>query len=237
MRARQIFRMSRPTRTRPRARVQAIGLTILAHAAAVMLIWVERRAPQEVYPQGLQYFSIWPEARVEPQPDLAAGAERPREKDKPAESVRRTDMAPLHLLTPPNLDQPDQKRAIDPGNLPLKPQVDWNAAAVSAAARIAEDASSNAFSTAPQPLREPCKPRVFDEETKQLMTGRLPIPSDPDAVGPDPKANCIIVGGLPKCVQKFTAKVGRGKPAGDLFKDRLAGKQPPSSVPSPDVCD
>jgi hypothetical protein len=208
--------------------LQAIGLTILAHAAAVTLLWVERRAPQEMHSPGLQYLSIWPEARVEPQPDLAA----------PADSVRRRVLAPQRLLTPPEVEQLEQKGITYTGELPAEPRVDWNAAAMNAAARVAEGASKKgSFSKAPQPLREPCKPREFDEETKRMMTERLPAPSDPDAVGPDPKANCIIVGGFPKCVQKFTAKVGRRKAAGDLFKDRLAGKQSPSSVPSPDTCD
>jgi hypothetical protein len=199
---------------------------------------VEGRAPQGEHAPELQYVSIWPEARVEPQPNPAAGAERPREKGKPEINSRRTDLARQPLLIPPAVEQLEQKGITYTGELPVEPRVDWNAAAVNAAARVVEGVSrKDSFSTAPQPLREPCKPRAFDEQTKQLMTERLPTPSDPDAVGPDPKANCIIVGGFPKCVQKFAAKVGRRKAAGDLFKDRLAGKQSPSSVPSPDTCD
>jgi hypothetical protein len=215
--------MRRTFKAPPRARVQAVGLTFVAHAAALLLILGERRIPPRSNVPDLQYVSVWLDSRTAPQNVPVASAER---------------FPPQAPIAPAVEEQLQPQDLVDPGDVPVKQRVDWNAQAASAAARFAQNAGEkDDFSPAPQPLREPCRPRSFDEETKRQMAERLPEPSDPDAVGPDPKANCIIVGGFPKCVQKITAKVGRRSAAGDLFKDRLAGKQPVSSVPSPDTCD
>lgn len=229
--------MRRTFKAPPRARVQAVGLTFVAHAAALLLIFGERRVPPRSNVPDLQYVSVWLDSRTAPQNVNVVSAERSSEKNKPAPSTELTGPRQASIV-PAVEEQLQQQDLIDPGDLPVKQRVDWNAAAANAAARFAQNAGEkDAFSSAPQSLRAPCKPRSFDEETKRQMAERLPEPPDPDAVGPDPKANCIVVGGFPKCVQKITAKVGRRSAAGDLLKDRLAGKQPVSSVPSPDICD
>jgi hypothetical protein len=222
----------------PRARALAIGLTILAHAAAISLIYVERHASRSTPIPELQYVSTWLEARTESQPATVANTEVPIGRKKPAQNSQRADLPPQTLLAPATAQQLQPSDFTEPIRMPVMPRVDWNAEVAGAAARLAaEDGRSGGFSAAPNTLREPCKPRIFDKETQREMAARLPNPPDPDAVGPDPSANCIIVGGFPKCVQKIEPKKRGGRSAGDLFKDRLAGKQPVSSVPSPYICD
>ena len=115
---------------------------------------------------------------------------------------------------------------------------DWNAAAAAAAARYAEDAGrQKTFSPAPQTLRKPCVPREFDAATERMMAERLHLPSDPDPVGPNAAANCIIVGGFPKCVQKLGIPLGGRRSTRDLSRDIRSGTRAASSVPATDVCD
>jgi hypothetical protein len=184
--------------------------------------------------------SIWPESPREAQP---VSSEKP--KQRPAQSntapaAARTDHKLPTVLAPATLEPLQQTSPADqaqPGQSP-PPAIDWNAAAADAAARFAQGVDRpKTFSPAPQAQRKPCKPRQFDAATQELMAQRLPDPPDPGPVGPDPKGNCIVVGGVPKCVRTLTMKVGRRAAAADLLKDRLASKQPVSSVPLPGVCD
>jgi hypothetical protein len=117
--------------------------------------------------------------------------------------------------------------------------VDWTAAASGAAARIAQAGDEQKdFSPAPVVQLKSCKPRVFDEDTKQLMEERLPEPEDPDLVGENPTANCIMVGGFPKCVQKITGKKKRPRELFEEFvKDRRASTMAGTSAPSPETCE
>jgi hypothetical protein len=216
----------------PRVRARAIGLTVLAHAVVLLLlVWLERRAPQRDAPE-LQYVSIWPDVRSEPPPAPA------RMKATPVPRTSRPQTMPVTPASPALRQQEDRT---DPAGQSAQSAIDWNAAVADAAARFAGSGGPT-FSPAPQVMRKPCKSRKFAAETERLMEERLPRPVDPDSVGPNLTANCIVVGGFPKCVQKLGAGIagtggGRRASAGDLFKDRLAGKQPASSVPAPDVCD
>jgi hypothetical protein len=116
--------------------------------------------------------------------------------------------------------------------------IDWNAAATDAAARFAGNTGGQqTFSAPPQALPEPCRPRELDLETKRMMAERLPEPLDPDPVSASPTANCIVVGGYPKCVQKIGMPRRKSLLKRDRLEDRLAGRKAGSSVPSPDVCD
>ena len=78
---------------------------------------------------------------------------------------------------------------------------------------------------------------AFSNETEKLMADRLPQPEDPLGVGPDPQANCLVVGGRPMCVQKMDMKLGSSEPDGKVLEDRQKSKAPASSVPSPRFCD
>ena len=116
--------------------------------------------------------------------------------------------------------------------------VDWNAAAADAAARFARNAGGQqTFSPTPPTMRKPCKPRQFDSETTDMMAQRLPEPPDPDLVSMDPKANCIVVGGYPKCVRKVRVRRRPSLLSIEKLESRLAEKAPVPSVASPDVCD
>jgi hypothetical protein len=231
--------MPRSSRITPRARAQAIGLTLLAHAVVLALVGMERRAPRRAptTPEP-QYVSIWLEPQNNPQPKPGAvkrGRPAPRNASPPAAS--RVSQPQETSIAPEATKQVPQKDLAQPGARTAQSAVDWNAAAAEAAARAAKDAGQKSFSAAPLALREPCKPRQFDAQTKGLMAERLPEPPDPDSVGPDPTANCIMVGGFPKCVQKISRPRRNSGLKGDPLSDRLAGKRHASSVPSPDVCD
>jgi hypothetical protein len=102
---------------------------------------------------------------------------------------------------------------------------------------VAANSKPATFSPPPKAIPEPCKPRVFDKETEKLMADRLPQPEDPLGVGPNPQANCLVVGGRPMCVQQMTMRLGSSEPDGKLLEDRQKGKAPASSVPSPRFCD
>jgi hypothetical protein len=230
--------MPRTSRTTPRVRAQAIGLTLLAHAVVLALVGMERRAPRNAPAPGPQYVSIWIELQSKPQPTPDAVKPKRLAVRKtaalPASHVRLPQVTPI---APSTTEQVPQNFLAESEGLSVQSPVDWNTVAAEAAARAAKDTRRKSFSAAPQALREPCKPRQFDARTKGLMAERLPEPADPDSVGPDPQANCIMVGGFPKCVQKFSRPRRNPSRTGDLLKDRLAGKSSASSVPSPDVCD
>jgi hypothetical protein len=208
------------------ARASAIGLTFLAHAVAISLIYLEHNAPRSTFEPERQYFSIWLAERAVPQREPAEIQEPPDGRRMSAQASRRTEPAP----------QPDE--AAESVRMTVTSQVDWAAEAASVAARIAADAGrTDGFSPKPGIQRRACKPRSFDSQTQQEMAARLPDTPDPDAIGPDPKANCIVVGGYPKCVQKIGRKKRSGRSVDELLKESLAGRGPVSSVPSPDTCD
>jgi hypothetical protein len=229
--------MPRVARVPRRDRVQAIGLTLLAHAFLLMLISVQSRVARDQLAPELQYVSLW-SSLLQKSPVRTENAERHAAQDALARNSRRSVRSMgkvLGRVVPEPIQQVDARES---ASSDVKSQTDWNAAARNAAARVRDDAiPQDSFTAAPQLLRKPCKARVFDAETKELMDERLPPLADPDAVGADPKANCIKEGGTPKCVQKL---VVRGRKRGfdvDLFKHRVEGKQPASSVPSPEICD
>lgn len=226
------------SRAKSRDRILAIALTLLAHGLAVLLTWVERRGPQEVPVAGLQYISIWPQVRVERQSLPTRTADRQKELERSTRLSLRSEKLPPQLLAPATVTEPPQANVTLPDRSSDRATMDWNAAAKDAAARIAGDSSSQrTFSAAPQALRKPCKARVFDEDTRRLMDERLPPPADPDLMGANPTASCIVVGGYPKCVQKFKPKVRQRLVVGDLHKESREGKGATSSVPSPGVCE
>jgi hypothetical protein len=230
--------MRRISRTTPRGRILAIVLTLLAHGSAVLLIWGERRVQKEKPIAELQYVSLWPQVRVPRQslPERELG--RRRGQEPAVRDPSRSERTPPDVVTPVLVTEPLRADVIPAESSNSRAPVDWNAAAKDAAARIAGIASDQrSFSTAPQALRKPCKARVFDEDTKRLMDERLPPPADPDLLGADPKANCIVVGGYPKCVQKFKPKVRKRMVVGDFDKDTRAGKMSAPSVPSIEVCE
>jgi hypothetical protein len=223
--------MQRSSRTTPRARAQAIGITLLAHAAALwLLVEAERRAPDEQVPE-LQYVSLWPDQRRELQQMPAVPSHVPR----PASRAVQIQAAPPAPAATEQLSSTSSSG----DTLSSQASIDWHAATTDAATRFAENTGGQqTFSPAPQPMRKSCKPRVFDTETKALMAERLPPPPDPDSVGPTPTANCIVVGGFPKCVQKLNFRRRRQLSlSGELLAQRAADKTPTPSVASPDVCD
>jgi hypothetical protein len=229
--------MPRVSRVATRARVQAIGLTLLAHAFLLMLVSVQRRASRDIPEPELQYVSLWPSGTQE-QSVQAANTEQLATPVAPVRIPPREERTAQDRLAPVAPEPIEQAEPVNVDKSAVKSPVDWSAEVANAAGRIAEGVGKQmTFSAAPQALRKPCKARVFDEESKRLMEERLPAPADPDAVGADPKANCIIVGGYPKCVQKLVAKVRRRGFDVDLFKHRVEGRQPASSVPSSESCD
>jgi hypothetical protein len=116
--------------------------------------------------------------------------------------------------------------------------VNWNAAAIDAAKRFAQsEGAPETFSPPPEFQRKPCKPRKFDAQTEDLMAQRLPPPPDPEPVGADPKANCIVVGGYPKCVRKMGIPRRKSLISTDLLAKRVAGEPPAPSVPSAEQCE
>jgi hypothetical protein len=215
------------SRTTTRLRAQAIGLTVLGHAVAVLLlVWLERRVPYRVETPQLQFVSIWPDLRDEPQP-------APTTKQVTPEA--RTSQPQSLPLAPPTPNSPQREES---AAQQVPPRIDWNAVAKDAAARFAGNpGSQQTFSPPPQPMRKSCKPRQFDAETQAMMAERLPDPPDPDPVGPTPTANCIVVGGYPKCVQKISVRRRRSPLSTDQLEKRVTDKAPAPSIPSPDVCD
>jgi hypothetical protein len=228
--------MQRRSRTTPRIRATAIGLTLLAHMAALLFIAIERRTARRESPALLQFVSIWPEA--EQAPPLLAEDPLPQEAPAPDTSVPRATRA----IRVPVAPEP----STEPASQPILPvtdsttpagAVDWNAAVERAAAHIADEAGKpNTFGPPLKGLPEPCVPREFDKETKKLMAERLPEPPDPLPVGPNPHLGSMIVGGRPMAVAKITIPLGSVEARGDLFEN-MAEKRKVSSVPSPHVCD
>lgn len=226
----------RSSRTSSRIRAQAIGLTLLAHGVvALLLIELERRAPRPNDAPQMQFVSVWLDLPREPQriekpPQLV----RAREPAVPASAAIHTpEQAPTpQPAEPPSSINVDQQTR-------LRPPVEWNAAATDAARRFAAgNGAPETFSPPPEPQPKPCKPRKFDGKTEALMAERLPPPQDPDPVGADPKANCIVVGGFPKCVRKLTFRPRkRFTLSGELLAQRVEGKPPTSSVPSIEQCE
>jgi len=225
--------MSRVSAKALRTRIQAVAAVLLVHVAALLLIAVERRNSRDPTAPELQYVSLWPQV-----PSESVNAERSTQQEASARNASR----PLRVL--PERLEPVERDLLRPSDTPdlraasVSPSVDWSAAAAGAAARIAQAAGEQkGFSASPKVPPKPCKPRAFDEDTKQLMEERLPEPEDPDLVGANPTANCIIVGGYPKCVQKITGKKQPRELFGDFVKDRRAGRKAGSSAPSPETCD
>lgn len=184
----------------------------------------------------LQFVSFWPELK-QARPQLVEDPV-PDEPSVPDTSVPRATRA-IRVPIAPERPAESAPQPVAPAADSPSPAgtVDWNAAAGRAVARVADDAGKpDTFSPPFKALPEPCVPREFDQETKKLMAERLPEPPDPKNVGPDPEANCLIVGGSPMCVQKITVKLGSVEPRGDLFEN-MAEKRKISSVPSPHVCD
>lgn len=227
--------MQRLPRTKFRARAQAFGLTLLAHAVAVLvLVELEGRSPRRADAPQLQYVSIWPDPARQPQMNRTLAA--PTQRRRPTPSAPHTLRLPQKSLTVETTEPP---LTTDGGQTTsLRQPVDWNAAAADAAKRFAQDSGSHkTFTPPPQPQRKPCKPRRFDAQTQALMAERLPPPPDPDPVGPDPKGNCIVVGGSPKCVQKMSVRRRRSLLSTAQLAQRVAGTPPVSSVPSTELCD
>jgi hypothetical protein len=225
--------MSRVSATALRARIQAVAAVLLVHAAALLLIAVERSSSRDPSAPELQYVSLWPQAPSEP-----VTAERPTQQEASA----RNTLRPLRVRPErPAAVESDPSRPSDtaePRAESVNPPVDWRAEVAGAAARIAQAGrEKKGFSQSPKVPPRPCKPRVFDEDTKQLMEERLPEPEDPDIVGANPTANCIIVGGYPKCVQKITGKKRPRELFSDFVKDRRAGKKAGTSAPSLETCE
>jgi hypothetical protein len=219
--------------------VQAIALTLLAHGVvALLLVELERRSPRRSDAPQLQYVSIWPELpRDPPRPEALPGPPLRRQPPGPSSrAIRLRQEFPVSQSTEPPAPAP--LTGSDPQSSSL-PAVDWKAAAMEAAKRFAEGAGNQqTFSPAPQPQKKPCKPRKFDEQTNELMVERLPPPPDPDLVSADPKANCIVVGGYPKCVRKIGIPTRRSLISTELLAKRVAGSKPPtSSVPSQEFCE
>jgi hypothetical protein len=232
--------MQRSTRTTARVRAQAVGLTLLAHGIVVwLLVELERRSPHRSDAPALQYVSIWPELPSERQPsEEPAAPAKHRKPPVPARAPASTAIQfPEESPTPQAIDPPS-RNGVDGPTAPPWP-ADWKAAATAAAKRFAEgNGASETFSPPPQPQRKPCKPGKFDAQTEDLMAQRLPPPPDPEPVGADPKANCIVVGGYPKCVRKMTFRLRkRATLSTDLLAETVAGKPPVPSVPSTDQCD
>jgi hypothetical protein len=224
--------MPRLPRTKFRTRAQAFGLTLLAHGAAVLvLVELEGRSPRRGDTPQLQYVSIWPDLSRQPETNKAP-AQRTNPTPAALGALRLPQKTPVAETTePPLATDADQTP-------PSRPPVDWNAAATEAAKRFAQDNDTHkTFSAAPRPQRKSCKPRQFDAQTEALMAERLPQPPDPDPVGPDPKGNCIVVGGSPKCVQKMAVRRRRSLLSTTQLEQKLTGSPPVSSVPSAELCD
>lgn len=221
--------MQRPSRTAHSVRATAVGITLLGHAALLLLFEIERRAPRREQAD-LQFVDIWlSPLRDSPAPPAESDAGTPPSRSHAAPPAVHV----IQLAVASQAAEPDTASVS-----PSQASVDWNAEAAKAVARSA-DAIGKAVTFSPQPkgIAEPCKPRVFDKETKKLMAERLPEPSDPNSVGPNPQGNCLVVGGRPMCVQTMSIPLGSIEPAGDLFEDMQKGKVPESSVPSPHFCD
>jgi len=202
---------------------------VLAHAALLLLVWLERRAPRGIATPELQYVSIWPDLRSEPRPVPTAKTPTPR---------TRASQPRSRPLTPATPNSPQQEKAPGPAEPSVQSPVDWNAAATDAAARFATNAGAQqAFSPVPQAMRKPCKPRKFDAATQDMMAERLPEPLDPDPVSANPTANCIVVGGYPKCVQKIRIRRRPSLFSLEQLEKRVTDKTPTPSVSSPEVCD
>jgi hypothetical protein len=203
---------------------------VLAHAVIiVLLVWLERRAPRRAAAPALQYVSIWPEQRREP--ELRPIARTP----KPMTRASQLQTRPLTSETP---NPPQQEKPTDPVEQLPQPPIDWNAASTAAAAGFAGNTGGERnFSPTPRAMRKPCKQRKFDAETQNMMAERLPPPPDPDPVGPTPTANCIVVGGYPKCVQKIRIRPRSSLISTERLEERLADRTSVPSVPSPDLCD
>jgi hypothetical protein len=203
---------------------------VLAHAAVLLLlVSLERHASHRIPAPELQFVSIWPQPHSQMQPVPT---------EKTATPMTRAGQPQLRPLTPATPNSAQQEEPTDPAERSAQSPIDWNAAATDAAARFARNTGGQqTFSAAPQAMRKPCKPRQFDAETQGMMAERLPEPPDPDPVGPDPKANCIVVGGYPKCVQKIRIRRRPSLFSMDRLENRVADKTPAPSVSSPEVCD
>jgi len=217
---------------KPRTRIHVVIAVLLVHGATLSLIAVERRSSRLPSFPELQYVSFWPQVRVEP--EIAERLSR-------QEVDRRTPSRPARVPSDHVVrteDEPVLPSAVAERPVESVSPVDWNAAAKDAAARVAQTGGEQGrFSSAPRVLREPCKARVFDQDTKQLMEERLPEPEDPDLVGANPTASCIIVGGYPKCVQKITAKRRKREMFGDFVDARRTGRKAGTSAPSLETCE
>jgi hypothetical protein len=217
-----------------RTRILAVAAVLLVHWAVLSLIAVERHTSRTSPAPELQYVSLWPQVRTEPET-----AERPPQQEASARSSSR----PLRAISEhpvPSEGQPLRPSdSANPRAASVSPPTDWSAAAADAVVRIGQAGGEQKdFSPAPVVRREPCKPRVFDEDTKQLMEDRLPAPADPDLVGENPTASCIIVGGFPKCVQKITGKKKQPLQSFEEFgEDRRVGKKAGTSAPSLETCE
>lgn len=219
--------MRRPPMSPPYVRATAIGTALVAHGLLLLLLEIERRTPRTPVREDLQFISFLPQTRTPAKPT--------------APRTRAPRSIPALVTTPPT--QPSVRITENPAAPPAEPaigaprRIDWNAAGSAAAARIAEQAGKAAPFGAPvKAIPKPCVPREFDKATQKLMDERLPPEDDPLGVGPDPKGNCLVVGGRPMCVQTHGMKLGSAKARGDLLQD-MDKKRHPSSVPSPDICD
>jgi hypothetical protein len=225
--------MSRASGRSPRTRIQAVAAVLLVHAAALVLIVVERNKSQDRPVLELQYVSLWPQVQMLP--------EKVGKPHRPEEFTHITVQAVQVPSERPTLPEKELLGPLGSAGAAVKsgnPSVDWRAAAMGAAARVAQAGSEQKeFSAAPRGQREACRPRVFDEETKRLMEEKLPTPADPDLVAENPTANCIIVGGYPKCVQKITGKPRHRESFADQVGERRVGRKGAGSVPSPNTCE
>ena len=225
--------MRHPQTSKPSVRATAIGTALLAHGLLLLLLEIERRAPRAPIREDLQFISLWPRMPTPPRPEAAPQVEHssaPRGISAPSAPV------PVQPSTPPTAPTAPAAPPAEPANQAPR-GIDWNAAATAAAARVAEKAGKPAtFGKPVKAIPRPCVPRQFDRATEKLMAERLPPEDDPLGVGPDPKGNCLVVGGRPMCVQTHGMKLGQAQVRGDLFED-MDEKRKVSSVPSPDVCD
>jgi hypothetical protein len=212
--------MQRRSGTRAGLRAKAVVLTLLAHAVFLLLLGLEKgRTPRSAPALERQYVSIWPELRRQP-----AALPAPRNIRPP-----RITIAPASSVPPAVISAE--------GGPPAQPPVDWNAAVTQVASRIAREAGGQkSFGPTRQALREPCTPRQLDAQTKQMMAERLPEPTDPPTVGPDPTANCLVVGGRPMCVQKIVIAPGGPDATKELMQNMRSGRKV-ASVPSAGACD
>lgn len=233
--------MRHPRRPAISTRTAAVALALLANALLLLPFLLGNSEDRRRSAGSLQFVSLWP---VMPPPDEPVPEEPtvepptvrtpPPPPSPPAVPTRAITLEPAIA---PDVSSPSTEAVVTPSR-GARPGIDWNAAASAAGARFAQELEAQkTFSPPPEVLREPCVPRPLDAATRQLMAEALPEPPELRAP-PDSTANCVMVGGRPRCVMPL-AGIGIGarrEAAGDLFEN-MHEKRKASSVPDPHYCD